>query len=65
MRTGFDKFYPPGRGLFDYANHDEALAAIDAIGADYSAHSRAARDLASEYFAGDRVIGKLLAEIGL
>src|SRR5258707_1152513 len=49
MRTGFAKFYPAGRGLFDYANHDEALAAIDAIGTDYPAHSRAARDLAAEY----------------
>jgi hypothetical protein len=65
MRTGFTKFYPSGRGLFDYASHEEALAAIDAINTDYSLHSRAARELAAEYFAGERVIGKLLSEIGL
>jgi hypothetical protein len=65
MRTGFAKFYPVGQGLFDYASHDEALAAIDAISANYPAHSRAARELAGEYFSGSRVIGKLLAEIGL
>lgn len=65
MRTGFSKFYPVGRGLFDYSNHDEALAAVDAIAADYPGHSRAARELAREYFAADRVIGALAAAAGL
>ena len=65
MRTGFTKFYPAGRGLFDYANHDEAVAAIDAINADYSLHSRAARELAREHFAGEHVLGKVFVEIGL
>ncbi len=37
MRTGFTSFCPVGRGLFDYATHEEALAAIDAIAADYPA----------------------------
>jgi glycosyltransferase involved in cell wall biosynthesis len=65
MRTGFSKFYPVGRGLFEYSNHEEALAAIDAIAGDYPGHGRAARELAKEYFATDRVIGALLAEAGL
>ncbi len=65
MATGFSKFYPVGRGLFEYSTRDEALAAVDAIAADYGAHSRAARALASEYFAVDRVIGRLMAEAGL
>jgi hypothetical protein len=65
MRTGFTSFCPVGRGLFDYATHEEALVAIDAIEADYPRHSRAARELASEYFASDRVIGDLLKEVGL
>jgi hypothetical protein len=65
MRTGFSKFYPVGRGLFEYSNHDEALAGIDAIAADYPAHSRAARELAREYFAPDRVLGALLSECHL
>jgi hypothetical protein len=65
MRTGFARTVPVGRGLFDYASHDEALAAIDAIAGDYARHSRAARDLAQEYFAADRVIGELLASCGL
>jgi hypothetical protein len=65
MRTGFTSFCPVGRGLFDYATHDEALAAIDAVGADYRRHSHAARDLAGEYFATERVIAELLRESGL
>jgi glycosyltransferase involved in cell wall biosynthesis len=65
MRTGFSKFYPVGRGLFEYTTHEEALAAIDAITADYPSHSREARTLAREYFSADRVIAALLAATGL
>jgi hypothetical protein len=65
MRTGFSKFYPVGRGLFEFSNDEEALAGIDAIAADYAEHSHAARELAREYFAADRVLGRLLAEAGL
>jgi hypothetical protein len=65
MRTGFSKFYPVGRGLFEFTTEDEALAAIDTIVADYPTHSRAARELAREYFAADRVLGALMATLGL
>jgi hypothetical protein len=65
MRTGFASQCPLGAGLFDYATHEEALAALDAIEADYPRHSRAARDLAGDCFAGSRVVGQLLAEAGL
>lgn len=65
MRTGFSKFYPVGQGLFEYTSHEEALAGIDAIASDYPGHSRAARELAREYFAADRVLRRLLANAGL
>ena len=42
-----------------------ALAGIDAITSDYPTHSRAARDLAREYFAADRVLGVLFTTVGL
>jgi len=64
MRTGFTSYCPAGRGLFDYATRPEALAAIDAIAADYPGHSRAARDVAGGYFAADRVIGDMLRDGG-
>jgi hypothetical protein len=65
MRTGFGNLYPVGRGLLDFATEDEALTGIDAIAGDYRAHSRAAREIAREYFAADRVLGPLLAAAGL
>jgi hypothetical protein len=65
MRTGFAKFHPVGRGLFDYATVEEALAALDAIAADYPRHSRAARALAEEHFAGRHVLGALMQAAGL
>jgi hypothetical protein len=65
MRTGFASYCPVGAGLFDYETHDEALAAIDAIEADYPRHSRAARALAGDCFAAERVVGRLLTEAGL
>jgi hypothetical protein len=65
MRTGFANFYPVGRGLFEFTTEEEALAGIDEIAADYSGHSRAARALAREYFATDRVVDALLSAAGL
>lgn len=65
MCTGFSKFCPVGAGLFEYSNHDEALTAVDAIAADYRGNSRAARELAREYFSPEHVLGALLAECGL
>jgi hypothetical protein len=65
MRTGFSKFYPVGAGLFEFSTMDEVLAALDAIARNYPRHSRAARELATEYFASDRVVSRLLAEAGL
>jgi hypothetical protein len=65
MRTGFDRLLPVGEGLFDFASQDEAVAAIDAIAGDYRRHSRAAREIAREYFAGERVVGGLLSEVRL
>jgi hypothetical protein len=65
MRTGFDRFYPAGRGLLGYATVDEAVAAIEAVAADYPAHAKAARQVAAEYFASEPVLGALLDAVGL
>jgi hypothetical protein len=65
MRTGVDRLYPVGEGLFEFSNHEEALTAVDAISRDYQRHSQAARELAREHFDGHKVVGALLAEIGL
>ena len=65
MRTGFASYCPVGDGLFDFATHDEALAAIDAIAGDYPRHSRAAREVAGGCFAAERVIADMLGAAGL
>ena len=65
MRTGFTSYCPVGNGLFDYATHDEALAAIDALAADYGRHCRAAREIAGDCFDAARVLAELTAAIGL
>jgi hypothetical protein len=63
--TGFSDFLPTGEGLFAFSSLEEAERAIAAVEADYGRHQRAAQELAREVFGADRVLGKLLAEVGL
>jgi hypothetical protein len=65
--TAFSKTLPTStsEGLFAFDTQDEALAAIEAIEADYPRHSHAAHEIADQYFRAERVLGKVLAELGL
>ncbi len=65
QETGFSRFLPTGKGLFAYETQDDILAAIDAIESDYAGNCRAARLIAAEYFAAERVLGELMARAGL
>jgi hypothetical protein len=65
MATGWSRFYPSGEGLFEFSTREEALAAFAAVAADYPRHRRAARALAAEYFASDRVLDPMLEACGL
>jgi hypothetical protein len=65
QETGFSKYIPTGRGLFAFSTADEALAALDAINSDYPAHTRAAREIAAEYFSAEKVLSKLLHDAEL
>jgi hypothetical protein len=65
MATEFSRFYPVGEGLLEYSDSAGALAAIAAINGDYSRHAKAARRLAAEFFASDRVVGTMMHEAGL
>jgi hypothetical protein len=44
---------------------DDVLSAFDAIDTDYESQSRAAREIAEEYFAAERVLTRMLADLGL
>ncbi|MGA2409631.1 MAG: glycosyltransferase [Candidatus Binataceae bacterium] len=65
QRTGFEKFIPEGRGLLGFDTADEAAEALRIINASYSAHARAARAIAVEYFDAIKVLDAVAEIIGL
>jgi glycosyltransferase involved in cell wall biosynthesis len=62
--TGFGEVLPTGEGLFAVRNLDEAAAAVEAVASDPARHSRAAAEIASEYFDAKRVLGRLVDDLG-
>jgi hypothetical protein len=65
QETGFSNGLPTGRGLFAFETQDQILAAVDAIESDHEGNCRAARDIAAEYFAAEKVISSLMERAGL
>ena len=63
--TGFSRLFPTGKGLFSFTNMEEILGAIDAINTDYEGNCRAAREIATEYFAAEKVLGSLMERADL
>jgi hypothetical protein len=63
--TGFESTLPTGLGLFSVNSPEQAAEAIQKITANYEAHSRAARDIAAEYFDSERVIAGMLLKAGI
>ena len=62
--TGFSRHLPTGAGLLAFTTAEDALDGIGAISADYGRHAAAARRLAEEHFDSDRVLRRLLDEVG-
>jgi hypothetical protein len=65
QETGFSNVLPTGEGLFAFSTMEEVVEAVDQINADYERHSRAATEIAREYFNYDVVLTRLLADAGL
>jgi hypothetical protein len=63
--TGFGNVLPTGRGLFAFRAMEDVLTALDAITHDYEGQCRAAREIAAEYFAAEKVLGRLMVQAGL
>jgi hypothetical protein len=63
--TGFSRNYPVGEGLVAFRTLDEAVAGVERIAGDYEHHSKAARALAETYFDSDKVLARLLDEVGV
>lgn len=64
QETGFGRHLPTGRGLLAFADVDEAAAAVEEVRAHPQAHAEAARQIAEGYLDSDRVLGRLLEELG-
>jgi hypothetical protein len=62
QNTGFDAVLPVGEGIVPFSTVEEAADGIAAVERDYSRHSRAARDIAVEYFDANHVLTRLLEE---
>jgi hypothetical protein len=62
--TGFACRYPTGDGLLAFSTLDEALAGVEAIRSSPARHGAAARALAEEHFASDRVLQRLVDRLG-
>ena len=61
--TGLRSLYPVGKGLMTFTSLDEAISGVRDISQNYAAHSRAARDIAVEYFDSTKVLSSLLAKV--
>lgn len=62
--TGIEPHLPTGKGLLTFTTMEEAVAGIEEINGNYLLHSRVAREIAEEYFDSDRVLTKILNQIG-
>jgi hypothetical protein len=65
QETGIEDLLPCGRGLVTFATIDDAAAGTEEILGDYDRHSSAARELAAEHLAAERVLPRLLAAVGV
>ncbi|MBV9464341.1 MAG: hypothetical protein JO317_08950 [Verrucomicrobiae bacterium] len=65
QNTGFSKIIPVGEGLFDFRGVPEIQTAVDIILSDPAKHSKAASDLAREYFEAEKVCAGMLERLGL
>ncbi|MBT8400618.1 MAG: hypothetical protein KJO98_09085 [Rhodothermia bacterium] len=63
--TGFSKYLPTGSGLFAFDTLEDILSALDKVESDYKASCKAAHDIATEYFAAEKVLASLMEEAGL
>jgi hypothetical protein len=63
--TAFGNYLPTGKGLFSFQSMEDILVAIDAIESDYQGNCLAAREIAAEHFAAEKVLQSLMTRAGL
>jgi hypothetical protein len=65
QETGFTKNYGGTKGLLSFRTVDEIAEGVKGINADYTKHSRAARDIAREVFEAETVLKSVLDRAGI
>jgi hypothetical protein len=60
--TGFQPVIPSGEGVLAFRTPEEAADGIRRVESDYGRHSRAAREIASQYFRAETVVAKLVED---
>jgi len=65
QETGFSSVLPTGDGLFAFETLDEVTDALGRIDGDYARQSRAAAEIAREYFSHEVVLGRMLDELAV
>ena len=63
--TGFGCTLPVGNGLFACNNLEDMISAFDQINGNYQKHSKAAREIAEEYFRAETVLQKVLNDLNV
>ena len=62
--TGFSEVLPVGEGIVAFETPEEAAEGVRSVRRDYARHARAARELAAEYFAAEKVLPPLIDAAG-
>ena len=60
QETAVSKFIPTGEGMLTFSTLDEAVAAVQAVEADYERHAAAALRIAREHYAAERVLAEMV-----
>ena len=61
--TKFSIVLPVGEGLLPFTTMEEAVGALHEAESNYARHSKAASDIAEEYFDSDKVLSQLIEDI--
>lgn len=62
--TSWSQLLPTGRGLLAFHDEETAVEALQRVESDPKRHSRAAREIAREYFDSDVVLSEMLSRMG-
>ena len=64
QETGFGGHLPTGEGLLPFSDLEGAVAAVEAVRGAPVRHARAARGIAEEHLAAERVLSRMVDELG-